>query len=184
VSFEIRRAPSRPRCGRWNTWIPKLGGDAHEPFAGCWRGRAECDAWRPSRCGSGLSDETEDHPARYCYHFLMRPAGKAVTAFLIALVVGATPLNVCARTADFPGPPQHRTIRTPTVRSNGELATESVLTRLLLSKRVDRRTSDSFGMPSRMDPPNPVHLCIRIAARHLAPESVARVSVRGRAPPV
>jgi hypothetical protein len=122
--------------------------------------------------------------ARQCYSFLMRSASKAVAAFLMALTIGATPLNVCAPTAECSAPPQQDSIGTAAVRPHVEFATEPVLTRLLLSKPIERRTSDSFTLPSRIGLSNSLHVFIRIARSDVTRESVARVSTRGRAPPV
>ncbi len=114
----------------------------------------------------------------------MRLAGKAIAALLVGVMLGATPLPICTPTAEFQRRPLQGNISATAVRSYSDVATEPAFTRLLLSTHVESRTSDSFTLSTRLDAPSLRSAFIRIGAINVAPESVARVPVRGRAPPV
>ncbi len=111
----------------------------------------------------------------------MRSAGKAIAALLVAVMLGAAPQHA---SAEFQDRPLQGNISATALRSYGDFATEPAFTRLLLSKQVECRTSDSFTLPTQLDAPNLRSAFIRLAAIHVAPESVVPVPVRGRAPPV
>ena len=114
----------------------------------------------------------------------MQPARKTVATMLVALMFGTVAPNVSASVADLAAPPPASTIGTPKGPSSAEFATETLTARQILSKRVERHRSESLTLPSRPDTLRDVHACARLIASCRTAETVARATIRGRAPPI